>query len=112
MPTYIIFRRDNGEVVHVHSEPEELSTSPEDVLAHLDAEHDRESVEVMAIEPTLLTEGVPHRVDLESRAVHPVEDGGSFGGASASTSVRAARLPRVVRTVYKPERDQPGAEQQ
>jgi hypothetical protein len=110
MPTYIIFRRETGEVVHVHSEPAEFATAPEDVLVHVDPEHDREGLEVMAVEPAHLPVGVPHFVDTESGRLRP-GDAGSFAGASATSGAGPPRLPRVVRTVYEHERDRPEAKE-
>jgi hypothetical protein len=104
MPTYIIFRRETGEFVHVHAEPEEFATAPEDVLVHLDREHDGEGLEVIAVEPTHLPVGVPHRVDPETRTLRPA-DAGSFAGASARSGEGPARPPHAVRTVYEHGRD-------
>lgn len=100
MPTYIIFKRDSGEVVHVHNEADDVATPPEEILELVDPAHDRGALEVTMAEPTRLRHGVAHRVHPQTRRLEAVEEA-SFGGASASSIAGSRPLPPGVRTVYE-----------
>jgi hypothetical protein len=101
MPTYIVFDRTTGDVLHAHVEPEEMRSAPEDVLRLVDADIDRSSLEVVAVAGPSAVEGQALRVDPETGRLlgGPAATGGNGGGGLATAAVPELLAP-AVRTKY------------
>ena len=106
MPTYVVFDRRTGDVVHAHVEPEGTRPSPEDVLRLVDAALDRSVLDVLKVAGTADLAGQTLRVNLKERRIvsAPTEAGANRGGGVA-TAVESELLLPTVRTEYEVESD-------
>jgi hypothetical protein len=99
MPAYIIFHRENGQIVHMHIEPDELGTSREALLAKVDPSHPREVLDIIVASTSQIRAGIADHVDLQTRQIQPAErEGRGFAGAwlgGNSAPQQIAKVPRV-----------------
>lgn len=102
MPTYVIFNKKNGKIVHTHVEPEEVKTSKENILSLVDSSYDRSSLEVTLVDTEGLSFGDSYQVDIRSGKLKPVKKDkiSGFGiGAAQLYNSDATTLP--VKTIYQ-----------
>ena len=100
MRTYVIFNGKTGEIVHTHTEGEELRTSHDDVIAMVDPSHDRKVLEVAMADS--ISPDECYRVDVKTKKLECVDPDKVPGFGSGSGGPAAvARVPRVVKTVYE-----------
>jgi hypothetical protein len=99
MATYLIFNVTTGEVVHTHSEPDDVQTSHEGILAMVDAGLDRDELRVTVADAAQFRIGEAHRVEPASGQIQRREDEGPFGLGGGGPSSQL--LPRGIRTVYQ-----------
>ncbi len=99
MRTYVIFNSKTGEVVHTHVEDEEVSSSPDDLLAMVDPSHDRKLLEVLEVFG--ISPGECYRVDVRTKTLQQVQPDQISGFGSASVrQVRLEGTPRMVKIVH------------
>jgi hypothetical protein len=99
MATYLIFNVRTGEIIHTHSEPDDVRTSHEGILAMADAALDHDELGVTLVGAAQFRTGGGHRVEPASGQIEHREDEGPFGLGEGGPSSQL--LPRGVRTVYE-----------
>jgi hypothetical protein len=102
---HVIFKRDSGEVVHVHIEPDEVGTSREGLLAIVEPSHDPESLEIAVVDLEELKSGIADRIDPKTQKVMPADEGSiGFAGGWAEANQAPPPLPAHVRRTYEGKR--------
>jgi hypothetical protein len=105
VPTYVVFNRSTGEIVHVHFEPAGIGSSPEDVLRLVETELDRATLEVLPVAEDVAHGAQALRVEPRERRIvsAPVAEAVNSGGGLAVAIESELLLPSI-RTEYTSER--------
>ncbi|MFI9024292.1 hypothetical protein [Streptomyces sp. NPDC053560] len=80
--SYVVYDGDTGAVVHIHAEPVDMDSSPEEVLRHADPLRQRQNLKVLKV-PADAPAAAPTRV-VDERIVF--EAGGRAAQAEAAAT--------------------------
>lgn len=104
MPTYVIFHRKTGELVHTHIEPEGVDTSKEGLLSMVDPSYDPSDLDVKLVDPDVISIGDAFQIEVDSgrlRASALDETAGSGSGIGRPFDLEVTT--RSVKTIYERE---------
>jgi hypothetical protein len=95
MTSWIFFRRESGEAVHTHIEPDEVGTDADELWELIDPSHKRDDLDVVVADSQPPGEAESRRVHPQTRRLESAEGvsfgGGGGGSAAGSQSPKGAR---------------------
>ncbi|WP_199896754.1 hypothetical protein [Streptomyces niger] len=99
--SYVVYDGDTGTVLHIHAEPVELESTPEEILLHADPRRQRQNLKVLKV-PADAPAAAPMRV-VDDRIVYgadgrEAETEAAVGGAGVIDGTPEETVERAYET--------------
>lgn len=87
MPTYVVFDKDNGEVIETHFVPEDMDVSRDWLLDAVGDAYDRDALDVTQLGEQMPEPGKAYRIDPKTRQIARARK--KSGGGSGVAAIRS-----------------------
>jgi hypothetical protein len=87
MQTFLVYDRNSGKIVHIHTAAGPTAHKAEDVLPLVHPSHDRSQLEVVEVEPAQIRPGNAYRVNPQTKKLEAAKKEGTSSAAGARQRV-------------------------
>ena len=94
MPTYVIYERSTGRIVHTHSQPDDLPMTRETLFALIEPKRNPKKLATLVIDPAEIKPEMLYRVDPTSNELQTTDEKTAKG--FGMSGVRDANFDRPV----------------
>jgi hypothetical protein len=74
VPTYVIYEKSTGKVVHTHSQPDDLPMTRDTLFALVEPKRDPKKLATLVIDPGEIKPEMLYRVDPTSKELQPTDE--------------------------------------
>ena len=101
MPTYVIYERSTGRIVHTHSQPDDLPMTQETLFALIEPERNPKKLATLVIDPAEIKSETLYRVDPTSKELQTANEKTAQGfGMSGVRDANYGRPAGRVKITY------------